>query len=66
MARKEVLTEEEQVNLKNGLEHIDDLAHLMKKRPVETFKELMKLSLPMELAIQLEEGIYTLKLNDSD
>ncbi len=66
MTRTEVLTEEEQLNLKNALEHIEDLAHLMKNRPVETFKELMKLNLPMELEIQLEEGTYALKLNDSD
>ena len=66
MTRPAVLTAEEQVNLKNALEHIEELKHLMEKRPVETFAELMKLNLPMELEIQIEGGTYALKLNDSD
>jgi len=66
MTRTEVLTKEEQLNLKNALEHIEDLEHLMKKRPVETFKALMKLNVPMELEIEIEGGSYAVKLNDSD
>jgi len=66
MTRTEVLTKEEQLNLKNALEHIEELEHLMKKRPVETFKALMKLNVPMELEIEIEGGSYALKLNDSD
>ena len=66
MNRKEVLTEEEQLNLKNALKHIEELKHLIQKRPVGTFGELMKLNLPMELEIQVEGGVYALKLNDSD
>ena len=48
MTRAEVLTAEEQVNFKNALEHIEELKHLMEQRPVETFKELMKLNLPLK------------------
>ena len=66
MTRAEVLTEEELHNLKNALEHIEELKHLMEKRPVETFRELMKLKLPMELEIQIEGAAYILKLNESD
>ena len=66
MNRKEMLTEEEQLNLKSSLEHIGDLEHLMKKRPVETFKSLLKLHIPMELEIEIGGGTYALKLNDSD
>ena len=66
MPRKEMLTEEEQLNLKSALEHIEELEHLMKKRPVETFKALMKLKIPMELEIEIEGGTYAVKLNDSD
>ena len=66
MTRKEMLTEEEQLNLKNALEHIEELEHLMKKRPVETFKSLLKLNIPMELEIEIEGGTYALKFNDSD
>jgi len=66
MTRKEILTEEEQLNLKNALEHIAELEHLMKKRPVETFKSLLKLNIPMELEIEIEGGTYALKFNDSD
>ena len=66
MTRPEELTEEEQLNLKNALEHIEELQHLMEKRPVETFRALMKLNLPMELEIQIEKGTYVLKLNESD
>ena len=66
MTRTEVLTEKEQLNFKNALEHIEELKHLMDKRPVETFKALIKLNLPMELDIHLEGATYTLKLNDSD
>jgi len=61
-----MLTKEEQVNLKNALEHIEELEHLMKKRPVETFKSLLKLNIPMELEIEIEGGTYALKFNDSD
>ncbi len=66
MTGTEVLTEEEQINFKNALEHIEELRHLMQKRPVETFKALMKLNLPMELEIHLDGATYALKLNDSD
>jgi hypothetical protein len=66
MARKEMLTEDEQLNLKNALEHIEELEHLMKKRPVETFKSLLKLNIPMELEIEIEGGTYAVKFNDSD
>jgi len=64
--RNEVLTDEEQLNLKNALEHIEELGHLMKKRPVETFKSLLKLKIPMELEIEIEGGTYALKFNDPD
>ena len=66
MTRAEVLTEEELHNLKDALEHIEELKHLMEKRPVETFRALLKLNLYMELEIQIEGAAYTLKLNDSD
>jgi hypothetical protein len=66
MTKKEILTEQEQINLKNALEHIQELEHLMKKRPVETFKSLLKLNIPMELEIEIEGGTYALKFNDSD
>ena len=66
MTRKEMLTKGEQLNLKNVLEHIAELEHLMKKRPVETFKSLLQLNIPMELEIEIEGGTYALKLNDSD
>ena len=66
MTRAEVLTEEELHNLKDALEHIEELKHLMEKRPVETFRELLKLNLYMELEIKIEGAAYTLKLNDSD
>jgi hypothetical protein len=52
--------------LKNALEHIEELEHLMKKRPVETFKSLLKLNIPMELEIEIEGGTYAVKFNDSD
>lgn len=61
-----MLTDEEQLNLKNALEHMQDLGFLMKKRPVETFKSLLKLNIPMELEIELEGGTYALKFNDPD
>jgi hypothetical protein len=64
MTKQEMLTEEEQINLKNALEHIQELEHLMKKRPVETFKSLLKLNIPMELEIEIEGGTYALKFND--
>jgi hypothetical protein len=66
MPREEMLTEEEQLNLKTALEHIEKLEHLMKRRPVETFKTLMGLNVPMELEIAIEGGTYAVKLNDSD
>ncbi len=66
MSRKEMLTEEEELNLKNALEHIEELEHLMKKRPVETFKSLLKLKIPMELEIEIEGGTYAVAFNDSD
>jgi len=66
MSREELLTEEEELNLKNALEHIEDLEHLMKKRPVETFKSLLKLKIPMELEIEIEGGTYAVSFNDSD
>lgn len=66
MSREEMLTEEEELNLKNALEHIEELEHLMKKRPVETFKSLLKLKIPMELEIEIEGGTYAVTFNDSD
>ena len=66
MTRKEILTKEEQLNLKNALEHIEELEHLMKKRPVETFKSLLKLNIPMELEIEIEGATYAVTFNDSD
>ena len=66
MSREELLTEEEELNLKNALEHIEELEHLMKKRPVETFKSLLKLKIPMELEIEIEGGTYAVTFNDSD
>ena len=66
MAKEELLTDEEELNLKNALEHIGELEHLMKKRPVETFKSLLKLGIPMELEIEIEGGTYAVTFNDSD
>ncbi len=66
MAGREMLTKEEQLSLKNALEHIEELEHLMKKRPVETFKSLLKMNIPMELEIEIEGATYALKFNDSD
>ncbi len=66
MNREELLTDKEQLNLKNALEHIGELRHLMKKRPVETFKSLLKLNIPMELQIKIEGGVFVLKLSDPD
>ena len=66
MSRKEMLTEEEEIHLKNALEHIEELEHLMKKHPVETFKSLLKLKIPMELEIEIEGGTYAVEFNDSD
>jgi hypothetical protein len=66
VARKEALTEDEQLGLKNALEHIVELEHLMKRRPIETFKSLLKMNIPMELEIEIEGATYALKLNDSD
>ncbi len=66
MSREEMLTEEEQLNLKNALEHIEELEHLMKKRPLETFESLLKLKIPMELEIEIEGGTYAVTFNDSD
>ncbi len=66
MTTKEVLTPKDQLNLKNALEHIEELEHLMKRRPVETFKLLLKLNIPMELEIEIEGGTYAVKFNDSD
>ena len=66
MSREELLTEEEEVNLKNSLEHIEELEHLMKKRPVETFKSLLKLKIPMELEIEIKGATYAVAFNDSD
>ncbi|MGD8958027.1 MAG: hypothetical protein PVJ03_11885 [Chromatiaceae bacterium] len=66
MARKEALTEDEQLGLKNALEHIVELEHLMKRRPIETFKSLLKMNIPMELEIEINGATYALKFNDSD
>ncbi|MGB5496035.1 MAG: hypothetical protein WBP89_09425 [Sedimenticolaceae bacterium] len=66
MTRREALTKEEQLSLKNALEHIEELELLMKKRPVETFKSLLKMKIPMELEIEIEGATYALKFNDSD
>jgi hypothetical protein len=66
VARKEALTEDEQLGLKNALEHIVELEHLMKRRPIETFKSLLKMNIPMELEIEINGATYALKFNDSD
>lgn len=66
MKRKETLTEDEQRNLKNALEHIAELEHLMKKRPVETFQSLLKMHIPMELEIEIAGGTFALKFNEAD
>jgi phage-related protein len=66
MPEKEMLTAKEQRDLKNALEQIEELEHLMKKRPVETFKSLLKLNIPMELEITIEGGSYAITFNDSD
>ena len=66
MKRKETLTEDEQLNLKKALEHISELEHLMKKRPVETFHSLLKMNIPMELEIEIAGGTYALKFNEAD
>jgi len=66
MPRKEILTEQEQLNLKQALEHIEQLEHLMKTRPVETFKALINLKVPMELEIEMKGGTYAVKINGSD
>ena len=66
MSRKDVLTEDEAVNLKNALEHIEELEYLMKTRPVETFITLLKLKIPMELEIEIGGGTYAVSFNDSD
>lgn len=66
MTRKEMLTPEDQLNLKNALAHIEELEHLIKRRPVETFKLLLKLNIPMELEIEIKGGTYAVKFNDSD
>lgn len=66
MSRKDILTEEEQLHLKNALEHIEELEHLMKSRPVETFKSLLNLKIPMELEIEIGGGTYAVSFNDSD
>jgi len=66
MSREERLTEKEEVNLKNALEHIGELEHLMKRRPLETFRSLLKLNIPMELEIEIEGGTYAVTFNDSD
>jgi len=66
MPRKEILTEQEQLNLKQALEHIEQLEHLMKTRPVETFKALINLKIPMELEIEMKGGTYAVKINGSD
>ncbi|MGD8956373.1 MAG: hypothetical protein PVJ03_03500 [Chromatiaceae bacterium] len=66
MNREELLTDKEQLNLKNALEHIGELRHLMKKRPVETFKSLLKLDIPMELQIEIEGGTFVIRFNDPD
>lgn len=66
MPRKEMLTEEEQLDLKRALEHIEHLEHLMKTRPVETFKALINLKIPMELEIEMNGGTYAVKINSSE
>jgi len=66
MPRKEILTEQEQLNLKQALEHIEQLEHLMKTRPVETFKALINLKIPMELEIEMKGGTYAVKINGAD
>ena len=66
MPRREILTEQEQLNLKQALEHIEQLEHLMKTRPVETFKALINLKIPMELEIEMKGGTYAVKINGSD
>jgi hypothetical protein len=66
MLRKEMLTDEEQFNLKQALEHIEELERLMKMRPVETFKALINLNVPIKLEIEMKGATYAVKLNHSD
>lgn len=66
MPRQEILSDEEQLDLKKAREHIERLDHLMKTRPVETFRALVQLKTPMELKIEMKGGSYTVKLNNSD
>ena len=66
MTKREELTEDEQIDLKNALEHIEGLEHLMKKHPVEVFKILLKMNVPMDLEIGIGGGTYIMKFNDSD
>ncbi|MCP3868792.1 MAG: hypothetical protein GY703_11985 [Gammaproteobacteria bacterium] len=64
MSKAETLTEEEDLSLKNALGQIEELEHLMKRRPIETIKSLLKLNLPMELEIEIEGATYALKINE--
>jgi phage-related protein len=66
MPRNEMLTEQEQQDLKAALEQIEDLERLLKRRPVETFKALMHLHIPMELEIEIRGATYAVKLNEPD
>ena len=63
---KEELTEQEQIDLKNALEHIGELEHLMKKHPVEMFKTLLKMKTPIVMEISIGGGIYSVNFNDPD
>lgn len=65
MPREEMLTEQEQRSLAIALQQIDELERLLRLRPIETFRELMKLKIPMELEIELKGGAYAVKLNES-
>ncbi|MGB5736584.1 MAG: hypothetical protein WBM40_19305 [Thiohalocapsa sp.] len=66
MSREEMLTEREQLDLKAALKRMEDLERLIRMRPVETFKALMSLKIPMELEIEINGAAYAVKLNDSD
>jgi hypothetical protein len=66
MSRKELLSEEEALHLDRALVHIEELEALLKKRPVETFKALLAMKIPLELEVEIAGGTYAVKLNHND
>ncbi len=66
MSRDELLTEEESLHLDRALAHIEELEHLLRKRPVETFKALLAMQIPMELEVEIKGGTYAVKINQID